>query len=162
MPKVADPQTTQAPASTRKPPPAVHDGRFAAAEYERTTWVITVEEGTIPDDLTNPDYYAHVAAKLRPYDRLEVRANDGTWMAELLVLDVSRLWAKVHMLHLHQLTTVDVSQSSAAAALPYFVKYIGPHEKWAVIRRADSQAISTGHGTPESANEWMLGRLKAG
>ena len=150
------------PEQKRKPVPAIHDGRFAAAEYERSTWVITAEEGTIPEDVLNADYYAHVAAKLSPYDRIEVRANDGTWVAELLVLDVSRLWAKVHALHLHKLTTVDVSQSNVERSLPYFVRYQGPHDKWVVVRRADSQAVSTGHGTPEAANEWMINRIKAG
>lgn len=145
----------------RKPVPAIHDGRFANAEFERSTWVITAEEGTIPDDVLNPDYYAHVAAKLRPYDHIEIRANDGTWLAQLLVLDVSRLWAKVHRLHLHTLTTVDVSQSNLERALPYYVQHKGPHDKWVVIRRSDSQAVSTGHGTPEEAHNWMVNRIRA-
>lgn len=150
-----------APAEERKPPPALPDGRFVAAEYERTVYVLTAEAGTIPADLTNPGYYAHIAHRLKCWDRLEIRGNDGTWLVEALVLDVSRLWAKVHILQTHKLTTIDYSQSAAEDLKPYFIRHNGPHDKWVVIRRSDQEKVSSGHGTPEDANQWMVERMKA-
>ena len=148
----------------RAAPAAITEARFRSSEYERTIWVINADEGTEPRDLENPDYYAHVASKLKPYDRLEVRANDGTWYAELLVVDVSRQWARAKMLMWVNLTTMDMSQTAALAASrsPYFIKFLGPQDKWCVIRRVDAAIVSQGNAKPEDASRWMSDRLQAG
>lgn len=146
----------------RKPVPAIGPERFKTAEYERQIHVANADEGTRPEDITMPDYWAHAAAQMKPWDRIEVRANDGTWFAELLVLDVSRQWAKVHVLALHRFSDFDTSLSGATLNLPYFVTHKGPQLKWCVIRRVDNAIVHQEAGTPEAATTWMNERMKAG
>ena len=43
---------------------------------------------TVPEVgfILHPDFWGHIAAKLRPYDEIKVRCDDGTFYAQLLVL----------------------------------------------------------------------------
>lgn len=158
--KEAPAATEQAPAVVRKPPAPIGSERFKSGEYERQVHVANADEGTTPADLTHPDYWAHVADKLKAWDLIEVRANNGTWFAQLLVLDVSRAWARVHTLSVHMLSDYDVSQTQAQ--MPYYIKHNGPQDKWTVIRRADGEIVSKEHSQASDAKRWMDERLKAG
>jgi hypothetical protein len=136
----------------KKRSPQVMPERMFEAEYQRTQWVADVEVGVKVEDLANPAFWAHVSSKMRPYDHVEVRAEDGTWMAQLLVLACDRNWAKLHLLHHHNLTTSDVSLSQAAK---YDVQYKGPHKKHCVVRLADGEEIKTGISTKDEAHGVM-------
>lgn len=149
------------PAVERKPVSALSPERFKSAEYERAIHIANADEGTYPEDITMPDYWAHAAAQMKPWDRIEVRANDGTWFAELLVLDVSRQWAKVHVLGVHRFSDFDTSLT-AALNLPYFVTHKGPQLKWCVVRRVDSAIVHQEASSPDDATQWMKERMKAG
>lgn len=146
----------------RKPVAALSPERFKTAEYERAIHVANADEGTLPEDITQPDYWAHAASQIKPWDRIEVRANDGTWFAELLVLDVSRQWAKVHVLGVHRFSDFDTSLTGATLNLPYFVTHKGPQKKWCVIRRVDNAILHEQASSPEEATTWMNERMKAG
>ncbi len=52
--------------------------RMKLAEYERQDWVINAEDGTSPDDLKDPGFWAHVSAQMKPYDHVEVRIDRTT------------------------------------------------------------------------------------
>lgn len=117
------------------------DQRLKSAEYERNLWVVNAEYGTTIDDILNPMYWAHVAQKLKPYDRVEVRIDSGEWLLELMVLGCDRSWAKMHVLHSHQLAPVDEGLPQAAR---HKVEWKGPQHKWAVIRIADGEMIFKG------------------
>jgi hypothetical protein len=72
--------------------------RLKGAEYERLVHgCYPPKEHTI-EDLKRPEYWAAVAPKLRPWNHIEVYAEDGTWYAHLLVLAVERAHAVVHVL----------------------------------------------------------------
>lgn len=167
-PKTADkqaeaPQQEQAqaaPKPERKLLP-MEPARIKEASFLTTHYVATASEGAEPEDLMNPAYWAHIAATLKPWDRIDVRANDGSWWAQLLVLEASRSWARVHCLGIHNLTTADVAQTLAEQMqLPYEVAYKGPHNKWSVIRRSDNQVVHDQEETSEGAVTWMRERIK--
>lgn len=156
----------QAPAAVQAEPERkvqqLNPSRMEGAEYQRNVWVMTAHENTTPSDLTDRAYWAHVAGKLKPWDRIEARANDGTWYAEFLVLEAGRTWAKVHMLHCASLTSADVAMSQATAMMPYEVKFRGPHCKWSVIRKSDHEVVHEFEETQGSAIDWLNNRMKAG
>jgi hypothetical protein len=135
--------------------------RFKPAEQISLTFIATAHENTFPEDLLDPAYFAHVASDLRPYYKIEARADDGTWFAEFLVLEVGRNWVRTYMLAKHMLTTSDVAMTQAAALSPYEVKWRGPHCKWSVIRKADKSVVHEGEESQPGADKWMLERLKA-
>lgn len=67
--------------------------RITLAEYARNIFVVTPEHGTPFEDILKPSYWLHVAdtvsMRLRPYDRIEVRPEDGSYFAELIVRSVN-------------------------------------------------------------------------
>ncbi|MHB0965502.1 MAG: hypothetical protein ACYC36_03520 [Bellilinea sp.] len=133
--------------------------RIAGAEYSRHDWVVTVEQGTTKKEILNPMFWSHISPQLSPYDRIELRIDDGIFFAELLVTACERTWAKVHVLHWHNMTTADVAESQADEVIPapgkgYEVAWKGPHKKFCVIRKADQEIVHEGD-SKEGANAWL-------
>ena len=155
-----------------KATPQLPAERFKLAEHERNVHIITIEEGITRAQLLDPAFLAHVAPKLRPYDQIEIRCDDGTLFARALVLQAERTWARLHILDWHDLTTRDVSLTKAAkgeqkdetAALnpadAYQVVLKGPHKKWCVIRKADGGYMREGETTKDAAKTWLDDWLK--
>lgn len=135
---------------TRIPP-----NRLSVDDYARTVFVATVEHGTTREDLTRPDFWSPVAVKMRPWDKIEVRTDDGTFYAELLVLSCDRTWAIVKELAFVALGNKDISETKAAAVdSGYEVRFRGPHAKWTVIRKSDESVIKDGMSKDE-ANQYL-------
>ncbi|HQU17306.1 MAG TPA: hypothetical protein PLO69_14590 [Gammaproteobacteria bacterium] len=156
-----------------KATPQLASERFKLAEHERNIHSITVEDGITRGQIIDPAFLAHVAAKLRPYDQIEVRCDDGALFARLLVLQAERTWARVHVLEWHNLTTRDVSltqtgkQEQSAPAGPaadkeqeYMVAHKGPHKKWCVIRKSDGGYMREGEETKATATNWLADWLR--
>lgn len=131
---------------------SIDPSRMGLAEYHRSEWVANAPEGVTVEDITEPGFWSLMASQMSPYDRVEVRADDGTWVAECLVTGCDRTWAKVHVLAVHKLSSADVSQTQSAK---YLTKYRGPQNKWSVIRQADQVAIKEGCQTQDEAIAWM-------
>lgn len=154
----------------RSPKPAVPQleaSRFGLAEHQRNVHICTIEHGITRREVINPAFFAHVAPKCRPYDEIIVNCDDGTLYARLLVLQAERTWIMVHVLEWHDLTTKDVALSKteklAEAANPaaeFEVKHRGPHLKWCVIRKADSQPVREKEETKKDAQNWLDEYLK--
>lgn len=138
---------------------------FEVADYKRTMYRGMVERGIMPDDVIHPAYWAYHAAKLKPWDRVELCAEDGTWFGEYLVLGCDRTWARVFPLRVIMLTTADVSETQAAKAnskgMPkgelssYEVRFRGPAKKWSVIRRSDGGILAEGMTQKQDAEAWL-------
>lgn len=132
--------------------PIISPDRMRLAEYERQDWVANVEYGITLDDIREPGFWAHMASQMRPYDHVEVRAEDGSWVAYLIVTGCDRTWAKVCVDRVVNLTTKDVSLSQEAR---HEVVWKGPHHKWAVIRLSDSEMVKNEFADKEAASAWM-------
>lgn len=127
--------------------------RLGLVESKRQDWVVEAEEGTTVEDVLDPLYWAHVAARFTPYDRIEVRIDTGEWMLDLIVLQAARNYARVHVLTKYEL--VDASAEVPGAAIKHRVEWKGTHKKWCVIRNADSALVQAELQTKELANEWL-------
>ena len=141
-------------------------GRFKLAEQEVTSYVIDVEHGTTREQILNPAFYAQFSMKLRPYDKIAVRCDDGTIYGELLVIQSERTWARVHVLQWHDLTTKDIAQSQATPSTSpevpadpskeFRVNYKGAHKKWCVIRQSDEAIVREGEASKANAELWLV------
>lgn len=131
--------------------------RLQAAEFVRTVYRVVPEDLTPFEALLDPAYWAHVAAKLRPLDRIEVEAEDGSYTAMLIVRDAGRLFAKVAVLYKVNLDPVEVG---ASLPIPsnYFVKFSGPILKWCVVR--DKDRLREGVASRVEAEAWLREHLK--
>lgn len=146
--------------------PQLDANRFKLAEHEFNRWCITVEQGITRAQILNPAFYSQFSSKMRPYDTIAVRCDDGTLYAELLVIQSERTWARVHVLSWHDLTSKDVAQSkveptsSPKVALDpskeFKVKYMGAHKKWSVIRQSDEAIVREGEDNKANAELWLV------
>lgn len=110
---------------------------------------VTPELGTPSAALLDQHYWAHVSAKLRVGDVIEVLAEDGAYFAELLVRDVGNLYAKVAL--------KNVIEFAKAEALPtpvgYEVKWRGPKLKFGVLHGTD--VLKDGFIDKTEAHIWL-------
>lgn len=140
---------------TSKAPDQLDPQYFGQAEHRRAIYMATVPKGTTKEQLQQPGYWAHVAAKIRPWSRIDVQAEDGSFFAELLVLATDRTWARVRCLSFHNLTDTEMSQSDAAKIMgDYEIKWRGP-KKWSVVRRNDSSVINENMHNEADARKWL-------
>lgn len=143
-------------AETAKPNRKLAQHEVHSAEYKRRDLIATPEVGTSLDEMLEPAYWAHVAKQLQPWDRIDVRAADGTWFAELLVVAVANQAAKVHLLQ-----HVDLGRPAATQVeLPagYELKARGK-AGWCVIRVSDKAVIVEGAGSPADARAALIAHL---
>lgn len=143
-----------------RPKPILGVDRLRGAEFERNVHVaVPGPEDTI-EDMLDPGYWAHVAPKFKPYDKIEVRAEDGTYYAEFLVLACDRAWAKVHVLSWHLLSSADIALTQAAAASSSFEVRFRPGPRWHVVRKADKQVMFKDGKTRDEAETWVREYIK--
>lgn len=133
---------------------SIMPNRVRLAEYDRQEWVVNAEIGTTIEDIKQPGYWAHIASRLKPYDHIEVRSEDGAWVANFMVLCCDRSWAKVYFLSEHKLTTPDVSLSEAIKK--HEAQWRGPQNKWSVIRLTDREVLKTNFNSKEDAQFWIV------
>ena len=147
----ASPSVSNATPIERKVEALTHTN-LKEAEFVRPIYCATIPIGTLPEDLLKPEYWAHVATHLRPWARIEARAEDGTWFAEYIVLSVDRTWARVRMLGKYNLTSQDValSQAEKITQSGFEVKWRGPNCKWSVVRKADAEVMKEGMDREEA------------
>ncbi len=132
--------------------------RFKGREFVVNDYAYTAHPNTQPEDLLAPEYWAHVATQLRVRDRIEVWADDASWIAEYTVLEAGRNYAKLHMLWTQPLSS---PMDMAEAQSPYEIVFRGPHAKWSVVRRSDKAVVHDGEEQRDGAAHWVRERLKA-
>lgn len=120
------------------------------AEYKRTVWFHEAKAGTTMDAVLSPEYWAHYAREFRPCDRIEVIWEDMTKVADLLVLSVGTVTARVW-----PLTVADMDPTPAQETTDHEVKWVSPTRKFGVLRTTDKQTIRDGFGTKPEAEAWL-------
>jgi hypothetical protein len=133
---------------------------MTTAEFRRTTYSVVTEGGTTVDEILRPEYWSHVARKLKPYDKIEVLAEEGTFYLELLVLRVLTGAVVVKLLNHAEL------ESSPAAGdedPDIEIKYSGPIKKYRVTRKSDGKVLAEGEevATRQMAEQFVIEYRKA-
>lgn len=144
---------------------AVMPGRVKGAEYVRNLWIVTVEQGTTREDVKRPEFWSLVSGNFKPYDRIELRSDDGTFFAEYLVLSADRAWARLHELSFHNLGTQDVSLTAAQAEEQrkrYEIAWRGPHLLHCVERKDGDKVERLKEKLADKtvAQQWLDDHLK--
>ena len=140
------------PAKETKSAAMIHPTRMKIAEYERNDWIVNAELTHTIDDILRPGYWAHMAQQMQPYDHIEVRAEDGAWIAELIVVETDRSWAKVILTRKYDLVP---TESLPEAEPLHKVEWKGPQHRYCVIRLSDGERVQSEFKTKEAAAEWM-------
>lgn len=114
---------------------ALREGALVRSDFKRTDYFIEVASGTPFSAVLAPDFYRHVARRLKVHDCLEVVAEDGSFDATVRVVEVNEqgLYAKVRVLRLWTpAETVDAPAPEAPTADGYRVEFVKA-DKWRVI-----------------------------
>lgn len=141
----------------KKGRPMLMPERFGLAEHRRQEFVANLPMDISLKDACDPGYWAHVADQMQPMDHIELRAEDGSWVADLIVAFCDRNYAKVV---LKSITKLDEDQSAPAASIKLKVEWKGPQLKYAVIRTSDSQILRSEMRTRDEAVQWMTAHEK--
>lgn len=126
------------------------------AEAKRGFYRVQAEAGDEPDAVLKPDWWKHVAVRLRAFDRIEIVGYDGRWFAEVVVLHVGKNGiggARVGFL----VGPVDLSNADRTGEpVPeYDVAWAGPSAMWRVVRKADQHIVKSGFSTKEAGLAWI-------
>lgn len=127
--------------------------RLQPAEHYCAAYAVVLPHDQSLDDALNPEFWAHVASKLRQHDTIRVIPEDGSYFAELLVVNADRTFAKVKLLR-----HIPLDQPAADAEAPlvaFEVKWNGPHDKHTVIRKSDGEKLKTGFVEKPAAQRWL-------
>lgn len=146
------------PTAERKSQPVAMPEFVGLAEHKRHDWVVDIPISVTIEEVMDPSYWAHVAAQMEPLDHIEVRADDGSWVAELIVRMCEKNYAHVV---LKQLTKLDAPTEAPQSSTKHKVEWKGPALRWSVIRLADSQIIHSGDKSRDFAYAWMQEHEKA-
>lgn len=133
----------------------IQDYEFKQAEFAREHWCVTVAHGTTVKDLMKPEVWGNVAAKLRPWAIVEVRAEDGSFFAWLVVLAAERTWAKVDVLLEKKLTTTDVSKTQASGVPGYSYQWKGAKNMHCIVRESDGELVHKEARSKADALHWL-------
>lgn len=135
---------------------------LAPAENVRELWCATAAYGVTREDVENPAYWAHVAARLRPKAKIELHSEDGSFFAEYLVVASDKTWAKVVCLRYIDLKeSVKLTKEQTETIYDgYEVKFRGPR-KWSVIRKTDNAVLHEGAHSEDDSRKWLSVHLNA-
>lgn len=127
-------------------PKVLSESKFALSTYATNRWSVTLEYGVPYERVFDPDFWSHVARKMRIGDIVELHAEDTTFFAELYVVAAHRLAAK-----LVELRRFDLAPAVQVAAdtSPLTVKYRGPHNRYCLMR--GENIVQSGYQTAEEA-----------
>lgn len=136
--------------------PSLDPALLTLASYTRNVFRVIVPHKIHPDELTNPAFWAHVAAKLHPTDLIEVVAEDNTYFAELFVVSCARNWAKVSLLRMVELDESEPDEAIAKKEAEYYTDWGGNISKGRIIRVVDKAVIKDGFPSKGEAAKALI------
>jgi hypothetical protein len=140
--------------SEEKRTPVLRPANMNLAEQWRQDWIITVPDGETITDVLNPGYWAHACIEkpMQQFDRIEARAENGEWVADLIVVAVGRNWVTTHMINKHDLAIG--GDKAPQSKSDFEVVFKGPR-KFCVKRLSDDAIVQEGIGSKLEALSWV-------
>lgn len=130
------------------------------AEYLRNVHRVKAAETDTIDDVLAPDYWTHVAQKVRVGDKLEIFPEGGAWYVEALVVSSSNIHLKLVALTKVQINEPVKKAEKNDEKKPFTVEFKGPQRKWSVIRTSDKSYVKEGFEDKDDAIDWLKANEK--
>jgi hypothetical protein len=130
------------------------------ADHYRTTWHITLDPSETLQSCLQPDFWQHIARRLRPLSEIIVYAHDFAWRATLLVRSAAPTSARVVLLTFIDLDAAEAEGRTLAPDATLATTWKGPSAKHAIIRKGDKSIVEQGFETKADA-EIRLAELVA-
>lgn len=151
---MAQPSTIALQPEMAAPVAPLHVRAIQPAEVIRNLWAATPPAGTAFEDVFDRSYWVHVAAQLRPGDRIEVMPADKKWFATLVVGSV--VGSNVTLAEINH---TDLEFIGTPGEDDFSVEFLGSG-KWSVKEKASGKVIKDGYETQAEAYGFILGRIR--
>jgi len=135
--------TPQTQTSTPAPAPRKimgHAGKFKRRDFAATDYLWVIEKGHTLEDLKNPEYWGHIAGKLRTNDHIWCAAEDNSFYCLARVVANASTWAKVQILLLTEDAGIEVDPTPEREL--YKIDHIATG--WRVIHRNTGKTLASG------------------
>ena len=138
---------------------ALKNSRMELAEQARNVYAVVVETGTPYEEILKPQFWAHVASKLKTRDRIEVESEEGDYFAELRVTYSGNNTVRVRELYFVKYEQDDMQEEQS----DFSIKWSGPIARWRITRKSDGAVLVEGKEveTREMAEDWLRNYRKA-
>ena len=143
---------------------AISEDRITFSRSVRNEWIVTVPAGTLPEDLSVPEYWKHVvqAKRFKAGDDIIARCEDRTWRATYEIRDVGPQHATLAIL---KPDSDGVCRFGKIADLSletgtHYVKFINNVYKHGVRRKSDDELVEKNFENAELAAAWMHEHIK--
>jgi hypothetical protein len=128
------------------------------AEFARQVHRVSPAEGTKISELMEPAYWSHIAGKLHQYDIIEVIPQGGEFFAEFVVVNCSKVHAKVALLSKVTLGKAEAPKKEEDGGDELFdIQFKGPQRKWSILRKADKAIVKEEFASKDEAAAWLAG-----
>ncbi len=134
--------------------PAINPTLVRLGEHARNVYVVEIPPGVSLVNLQRPDYWAHCGGKFKAYDRIECRAQDNAWFADLLVRKVEKQSVQVWVLSYVDLRA-QIQPAVPTDAADYVVSFGGPKHLWRIVRQSDKSVVHHGEANQSDADAWL-------
>jgi hypothetical protein len=151
----------------------IQTSRLQKKNHFSVEWVITCEYGTQVADLLRPEFYCNIANKINKNDTIRAIFEDGSYLVDLLVIEVDKqnitpVWIKPIITNL---VDIEKSKQFALGAVKepkgqkkqddnidfgdpnVVIKFRGPILKWSVLRKGDNAVLREKIESKEQAIE---------
>lgn len=132
--------------------------RLLNASHEVVTYYHAPEFDVSLSDILKPDYWSHVAAKLRPGTRVLIDAPDLSWTATLMCRAASKTEAIMVVVSKSEFDNVEDLPAIPDA---FEIKWRGPARKWGVVRKADNEVIRDELMSKPAAQKWLANHVQS-
>lgn len=120
-------------------------------EVSHNSWALNAPQGAIPEDVSKSEFWQLVSEKLRPFDKFEVLAEDGTWLVRGIIQSCARNWAQVFITDTYELGEMVAPDRSER----FRAEWKGPEKLWCVIRNSDGAYLQEQLENAVQANAWL-------
>lgn len=128
-------------------------------ETVRNLYRITANPGSAPDDVLRPEFWVHVASKLRVGDKIEIMAADTSWYGELCVMEVGRT-ASAGVRVAFTLPAVSLTnEQTLPDQKDYIAQPVG--SSWSVFKVGADAPVKADLPDRAAADKWITSQRRA-
>lgn len=128
------------------------------ADVARNHWAVQAAEGVATTDVASARFFSHLQPKLRPGDRIELTAHDGSWMLDLRVMASEAGAVRTFVMNRYDFGDTVASRATIVAD-GYTIQYGSEQTKWRIIRAEDKAVLKEGFPDQKAAAAWLNGHL---
>lgn len=120
------------------------------ADHYRNVWQITLDQSETLQSCLQPDFWQHIARRLRPLSEIIVYSHDYGWRATLLVRSATPLSARVVLLSFTDLDAAEAEGRKLAPDATLTTTWKGPALKYCIVRKGDKAVVEQGFTKTEA------------